>query len=228
MSKLEQLSQKYQGFLVYHPERHINAILLDDSFEIRHRVVFKNRSVDVRSIDKEFSDYLKSRGWTIEKIQKQRTIGKKKLFGISVKVKKIKDKNNLENIEIKIVGNNQKNIEKKMDLIKQNLEKYEKKPKECIRQRPDLEDGIEDDESLEDRIEDDLGEVDEDIDNLYKEITEEPVLEIPKYKDEKNLEKEYAKDIKCPECGSESTILLLVTPNGNRHKCESCGDIFVI
>lgn len=120
---LERYSKKYQGFLVYHSDKKMNAVLLDSYFETKYRIKFDNDDIsfDTRNISKELANFLEYDGGIVEKIQVKRTRGKKKLFELPVQIKKIKDEDNLDAIEIKIIGNNYDNISKKIESIKQNL-----------------------------------------------------------------------------------------------------------
>lgn len=157
--KLEQFSQKYQGFLEYPSDkvndRKMNAILLDTYFETKYRVRYGNEEILIRSISKELAVGLESDGMEIEKIQIKRSRGKKKLFKLPVKITKDRNNDNVECIKIKIIGNNFDSVSKKIDLIKNNLSKYGIKPTECIRDRKDLEEGIDEEDEFDTKDKDD-------------------------------------------------------------------------
>lgn len=166
MSKFEELSKKYQGFLFYpsdiQSDFKINAILLDTYYETKYRVCIGDEKIDVRNISKELSDFLKADGWTIDKIQTKRTYGRKNIFDIPVKIKKIKTKLGVEGILIKVIGNNHESISKRLEKLKDGLSDFGIKPKECIRERPDLEEKNEDKDDEyeeEERIENDKEEL---------------------------------------------------------------------
>lgn len=170
--KLDQFSQKYQGFLEYPAnkvtDKKMNIILLDTYFETKYRVKYGDEEILTRNISKELANLLESDGMKIEKIQIKRSRGKKKLFKLPVKITRDMNKDNVECIKIKIIGNNFDSISKKIELIKQNLSEYGIKPSECIRERKDLEEGIDDadEEYLEDIEEIENSENLEDEDNI--------------------------------------------------------------
>ncbi len=167
-NKLEQYSKKYQGFLEYSPDKKINAILLDSYFETKYNIKFNDKHFETRTLSKELANFLESDGGKIEKIQIKRTHGKKKLFGLSVKIKKIKNNDSIEGIRIKLMGNNFDSISKKVELIKEKMSEYGIKPKECIRERKDLEEGIDEEDND-----------DTDNDDTDDEIIEDTILEVP-------------------------------------------------
>lgn len=229
--KLEDFSKKYQGFLEYPvdkvTDKKMNAILYDTYLETKYRVKYGDEEILTRNISKELANLLESDGIEIEKVQIKRYRGKKKLFNLPVKITRDIDKDEVECIKIKIIGNNFDSVSKKIGLIKQNLSEYGIKPSECIRERKDLEEGIDDDEEdLED-----IEEIDND-DNVLEihhtlskaeEAEEAEKIEITEKIDDINSE-----NVTCPSCNSNNVKELLRTPNGNRMKCEDCNDTFVV
>lgn len=173
--KPERYSDKYKGYLTYLADPKISAILLDTYYQTRHRISFgedDTNIVEERFIKKDLAELLESYNIHVEKFQIKRSKSKKKLFDVPVEMRKVKTKDMLDGIRIRLTGNNLDSVAKKMDLIKNNIKEYGIEPKECIWYRDDLEEGIDEDE---DNIED----LDED-DSLYKDIIEEPILEFPK------------------------------------------------
>lgn len=234
--KLEQFSQKYQGFLEYPSDkvndRKMSAILFDTYLETKYIIKYGDEEILTRNISKELATVLESDGMEIEKIQIKRLRGKKKLFKLPVRITKDMDKDNVECTKIKIIGNNFDSVAKKIELIKQNLSEYGIKPNECIRERKDLEEGIDDDEE-------DLEYIEEENDDntilevprVVNNVEEDGMIEIIEKIDDinsENADKENVSPSVCPSCNSNNVKELLQTPNGNRMKCEDCNETFVV
>lgn len=138
MVKPEQYSPDYKGYLTYPSHEKINAVLLKESKDKRYFISFGGRSANNNAVTEELKQLILKSGGKVDYIEKLKTTGKTNLFNISVSIRKILKRSQLDSIRIRVTGKTIQEVIKKLEDIKNNMSKWGVKPTECIWDRENI------------------------------------------------------------------------------------------
>lgn len=215
--KADRYEIPFKKYLTFPADEKILGLLLEEHYDKKYQIKFGEDSVECGDIPKGVADLVESYDCIVEKLNILKYRGRSKLFGkIPVETKNFGDE-----IEVRITDTTKESLDNTVKYIEQEFLKYGVKPKICSWDREEPIIKNKEDEDNEYTI--NMGLVPKE--DIIERPEKDGILEVPKFT--VNKEKMNQKEIKCPECSSEDIILLLQTPNGNRQKCQNCGEIFV-